>query len=274
MAKKQLIMEKALELFAKQGFEATSVQQITEYCGISKGAFYLAFKSKDELILALLDHFMEQYISDIDYAVKNTENESLLYSFYHTAFHSLQAHSNFAKFLIKEQAQTFNGELLIKMQYYDQLLEKLIITLIERIFGDAVTKYDLVYSIRGLMNVYTGLLIFHNIPFEIDLLARSLSEKTKVLAEHSTIPFVTKEVSVFIHQHPIKKEVSKEEILEIIEQKVQELEASIEKDSLLLLKEEIINPSYHAAIVAGLLENIRNQPHCKWVAYLLRRYFG
>lgn len=274
MAKKQLIMEKALELFAKQGFEATSVQQITEYCGISKGAFYLAFKSKDELILALLDHFMEQYIADIDYTVKNSKNESLLYSFYYTAFHSLHEHSNFAKLLIKEQAQTFNGELLIKMQYYDQLLEKLILSLIERIFGDALTKYDLIYSIRGLMNVYTGLLIFHNIPFELDVLARSLSEKTKILAEHSTIPFITKEVSMFIKQHSIKKEVSKEEILDAIEQKIKELEESLEKESLLLLKEEIINPSYHSAIVAGLLENIQNHPHCKWVAYLLRKYFA
>ena len=39
MTKKQLIMEKAAELFAKQGFEATSVQQITDYCGISKVPF-------------------------------------------------------------------------------------------------------------------------------------------------------------------------------------------------------------------------------------------
>ena len=39
-------MEKALELFARQGFEATSVQQITEHCGISKGAFYLSLNQK------------------------------------------------------------------------------------------------------------------------------------------------------------------------------------------------------------------------------------
>ena len=90
MIKKQLIMEKALELFAEQGFEATSVQQITEHCGISKGAFYLSFKSKDELILALIDHFMIQFISDIDYAVKNTKNdEELLYKFYYTTFQFL-----------------------------------------------------------------------------------------------------------------------------------------------------------------------------------------
>ena len=71
MSKKQLIIEKSLELFAKQGFEATSIQQITEYCGISKGAFYLSFKSKDELILALIDHFMIQFTADADYVVTN-----------------------------------------------------------------------------------------------------------------------------------------------------------------------------------------------------------
>ncbi|MDF1508652.1 TetR/AcrR family transcriptional regulator [Robertmurraya sp. DFI.2.37] len=274
MAKKQLIMEKALELFAKQGFEATSVQQITEYCGISKGAFYLAYKSKDELILALLDHFMEQYISNIDYTVKNSDNESLLFSFYHSAFQTVQEHSNFAKLIIKEQAQTFNGELFIKMQYYDQLLEQLILALIERLFGDKATKYDLIYTIRSFMNVYTGLLLFHNIPFDIERLSQALSEKTTVLAEHATIPFITEEVAMFMREYRIEKEVSKEEVLEIMEQKIKELEESVEKESLLLLKEEMINPSYHSAIIAGLLENIRSHPHCKWVAYLLRNYFG
>ena len=71
MIKKQLIMDKALELFAEQGFEATSVQQITEHCGISKGAFYLSFKSKDELILAMIDHFMIGITIDIDQVVKS-----------------------------------------------------------------------------------------------------------------------------------------------------------------------------------------------------------
>ena len=87
MSKKQLIMEKALELFAEQGFEATSVQQITEHCGISKGAFYLSFKSKDELIVALIDQFMSQMISNTDYQVTNMQNNELsLYNFYLQCF--------------------------------------------------------------------------------------------------------------------------------------------------------------------------------------------
>src|SRR6185312_10783396 len=115
MVKKQLIMEKSLELFAKQGFESTSIQQITEHCGISKGAFYLSFKSKDELILALIDYFMMQFTSDIDYVVKSTKNEEdLLYKFYYTIFNSFSKHADFAKILIKEQIRSFNEEFLLK----------------------------------------------------------------------------------------------------------------------------------------------------------------
>lgn len=105
MSKKQLIMESALELFAKQGFEATSVQQITEHSGISKGAFYLSFKSKDELIMALIDHFMEQFVSDIDHIVKDSNNtgKELLRKFFiphSTPFKSIQT---LPRFLLKNR---------------------------------------------------------------------------------------------------------------------------------------------------------------------------
>src|SRR5690606_10063073 len=164
MVKKQLIMEKSLELFAKQGFEATSVQQITEHCGISKGAFYLAFKSKDELIFALIDHFMMQIISDIDRIVSGAKNDELLFEFYYTMFNSFLKHSDFAKIFMKEQAHTFNEEFMIKMRSYDITLEKIILSMIERLYGEEVNhiKYDLIYCIKSFMNTYSQLFLFHN----------------------------------------------------------------------------------------------------------------
>ncbi|CAM5212034.1 TetR family transcriptional regulator OS=Ureibacillus acetophenoni OX=614649 GN=SAMN05877842_112105 PE=4 SV=1 [Ureibacillus acetophenoni] len=45
------------------------VQQITEHCGISKGAFYLSFKSKDELIIAIIDYFVKNVTSNIELSV-------------------------------------------------------------------------------------------------------------------------------------------------------------------------------------------------------------
>ena len=275
MVKKQLIMEKALELFAKQGFEATSVQQITEHCGISKGAFYLSFKSKDELIIALIDQFMMQIIADIDYMVKNTKDSQLLYEFYYAIYHAFQKHSDFAKVLMKEQSQTFNKDLILKMQYYDKLLENNILLLIERLYGDDVkaTKYDLMYTIKGFMNMYSQLFVFYNVPLDLQVLSESLVEKTTLLAQHMTVPFVTKELGQMLKQ-PIKEEGTKEQLRKIIEQKTEEMEESIEKESLLLLRQELLEPSQPPAVVKGLLENIRNHPHCKWIAYLLREYFG
>ena len=59
-----------------------------------------------------------------------------------------------------------------------------------------------------------------------------------------------------------------------MEEKIEEMEESIEKESLILLQHELVEPSQPPAVVKGLLENIRNHPHCKWIAYLLREYFG
>lgn len=275
MIKKQLIMEKALELFAKQGFEATSVQQITEYCGISKGAFYLSFKSKDELILALIDHFMIQLTSDIDYVVRDAnDDQKLLYEFYYTAFNSFYKHSDFAKILIKEQAQSFNQELIFKFHYYDRLIEKNILAMIERLYSKEAdqTKYDIMYCIKSFMSIYSHLFLFYNVPLDLELLARSLVEKTNVLARHTTIPFISQELLQMCKQ-PMNEEVTKEQILEIMEQKIAEIEEGIEKESVILLKQQLLEPSFGPAIVKGLLENIRNHPHCKWIAYLLRNHY-
>ena len=274
MIKKQLIMDNALELFAKQGFESTSVQQITDRCGISKGAFYLSFKSKEELILALIEYFMSQFISDIDHEVKGVKNEDLLFTFYYGIFNSFYKHSDFAKILLKEQTQTFNQAFITKMHEYDRLLDKIILSMIERLYEEEVTytKYDLVYCIKGFVGNYSKLLLFYNIPLDLNLLAKSLVEKTNLLAKHTTISFISKEL-IEVTSLPIHEEVTKEKILEIIEQKKGEMEESIEKESLILLKQQLLEPTLSPAIVKGLLENIRNHPHCKWISYLLSNYF-
>jgi AcrR family transcriptional regulator len=274
MIKKQLIMENALELFAKQGFEATSVQQITEHCSISKGAFYLSFKSKDELILALIDHFMMDFISTIDYIVRNTNDEELLYEFYYATFNSFHKQTDFAKILMKEQSQSFNKELIVKFHYYDRLFEKTILSMIERIYGEEVkhTKYDLIYCIKGFLNTYSQLFLFYNVPLDLNLLSRSLVEKTNLLAKHTTVPFISQE-HIQIFKQLLSEKVSKEQIIEILEQEIDEMGESIEKESLILLKQQLLEPTLPPVLVRGLLENIRKHPHCQWVSYLLRNYY-
>lgn len=51
--RKQHVINMAHQLFIDKGVQATSVQDILEYSGISKGTFYNYFSSKNELIIAL-----------------------------------------------------------------------------------------------------------------------------------------------------------------------------------------------------------------------------
>jgi len=51
---RSLLLEKASELFARFGLRKTNIEDLTNAAGISKGAFYLFFPSKEELFLALL----------------------------------------------------------------------------------------------------------------------------------------------------------------------------------------------------------------------------
>jgi len=63
--KKRKILEKAFELFRKNGYMDTKVEDITKALGISKGSFYTYFKTKEELLCELLESMknseMERY---------------------------------------------------------------------------------------------------------------------------------------------------------------------------------------------------------------------
>jgi AcrR family transcriptional regulator len=48
--KRKEIAEKAIALFAQQGFENTPVRQITAHVGIGKGTFYDYFKDKEDIL--------------------------------------------------------------------------------------------------------------------------------------------------------------------------------------------------------------------------------
>jgi AcrR family transcriptional regulator len=54
------ILTVAEKLFAQSGYDATGVADICEKAGVSKGAFYHHFESKQAVFLALLDDWMSE----------------------------------------------------------------------------------------------------------------------------------------------------------------------------------------------------------------------
>jgi AcrR family transcriptional regulator len=66
------IIESAIKLFSNQGFNTTSVDHICVEAGISKGAFYHHFESKQALFLALLDGWLQA----IDQAIEASKDQT------------------------------------------------------------------------------------------------------------------------------------------------------------------------------------------------------
>ncbi len=64
--KKQLIMGVALELFAENGYHATSISKIAKKAGISKGLTYNYFSSKKEILDELIAHGFNQIYNYFD----------------------------------------------------------------------------------------------------------------------------------------------------------------------------------------------------------------
>ncbi|MCQ8212434.1 TetR/AcrR family transcriptional regulator [Cetobacterium somerae] len=67
--KKEQILEAAKDVLLKKGVFKTRVEDITNHLGIAKGSFYTYFKSKDQLLEAIISQV---------YEIRKTELEELL----------------------------------------------------------------------------------------------------------------------------------------------------------------------------------------------------
>ena len=73
-AMREKILNTSTQLFIQKGSEKTSMQDIAQTAGISKGAIYHHFKSKDEIVLAVLRSRQELMEEEMKQWLKATEN--------------------------------------------------------------------------------------------------------------------------------------------------------------------------------------------------------
>lgn len=71
---KKSIMDAATTLFARDGYESTGVAEICARAGVSKGAFYYHFDSKENVFLTLIDTWLntlETTLTEISFQAKS-----------------------------------------------------------------------------------------------------------------------------------------------------------------------------------------------------------
>jgi len=161
--RKNQILEAALKLFARDSYENTTIENISKYCGISKGLVYNYFDSKENLLENVLNFGLEKILKDFD-PDKNgvLEVEEMKYfleriteilienrDFYKLYFQiSLQKQgSEVIKKLINRISKTFERELInyFKTNNFEEPVveAKLFISLLDGItFNFVITQDD------------------------------------------------------------------------------------------------------------------------------------
>ncbi|WP_274307093.1 TetR/AcrR family transcriptional regulator [Solibacillus daqui] len=276
MTKKQLILDAAITLFSEKGIEATSVQQITEHCGISKGAFYLSFKSKEELVYSIIEHFLNNIIKGVDQAVNSEIDPSQkLHLYFEQTFKILSQYTGFAQILMKEKIKTISEELIERIQYFVNLSNENLAKLLIEIYGEEIREklYDLIVVINGMVQAYLqivfdGKLVMNQVDFS--KLADTLVEKTTIIATHSQLIFLQQSDFTSNNEIPLTINQLTEELQRLKEVTVNQLE----QESVALLIEELQASNPRAAIIFGLIHNLQNNNQFNWITLMIHKYFS
>jgi len=66
---RECLMNSAAKMFAQRGLQQSSIEDLAEDAGFTKGAFYANFKNKEELFLAMLDERFAERVEEIEQVV-------------------------------------------------------------------------------------------------------------------------------------------------------------------------------------------------------------
>ena len=84
---KNFLLETSFKLFLQKSFKEVTMKEIVNETGLSKGAFYHYFTSKEHLFNEIIDAYYMDFFA-VDYSKFNQEN---LYAFYHEYIHHVEA---------------------------------------------------------------------------------------------------------------------------------------------------------------------------------------
>lgn len=97
--RKQQIMKAALELFASEGYHASSIARIAGYAGISKGLLYNYFSSKEELLDSIMALGIEKFHHITEEIQHELDTPEELMMYIHGGFELIRREPEFYRLL-------------------------------------------------------------------------------------------------------------------------------------------------------------------------------
>lgn len=173
------LIESGVKLMATQGYHRTSIQQIAEAAGISKGAFYLYFDSKEAFVATAFEYFHTRIRQRIETIQKqNLSPKQSLAQEINVMTESIYQYKNFIIMHIREKVSIgkHTNHLIQEINWYNF---RWLRDHIKTIYGERVNDYllDCIIQFEGLMSGYFKSIVIDHVNINIDHMGPFLVER-------------------------------------------------------------------------------------------------
>ncbi|MDX8343565.1 TetR/AcrR family transcriptional regulator [Rossellomorea sp. YZS02] len=186
MDKRNAILESAVDLFAQHGYNQTSMQQIADSVGISKGSLYTIFQSKEDLIISIYEHY-QQLVFERAFVVGLEGNLPPFKRFakqFQVQFEGILEYKSYMKMHMRGETAK-NSEKLAAMEHRmrGRLFSWLESNLLE-VYGEGITpyKWDLMWMTQSIYSSYMMLMISQDDSLEPEILGTHIVRQITLLA--------------------------------------------------------------------------------------------
>lgn len=280
--KKMNIIETGMRLFAIKGYHSTSIQEIATESGISKGAFYLYFQSKEDFISTAIHHFNAQITGRMEKVQQgNFPPKESLAKQITVLMDYIYKYKDFIIMHIRENISIGeNTDKLIKhmkIHNYHWMRRNII-----NIYGDKVNEIliDAVILLEGMMDGYFKWIVIENVHMDRDriglFLVRRLDDVVRSMLEQKDEALVTIQQIPPAYVSLLNMDVT--ETFSLLKEKLQTLNLDQEKTDQLktvteALEMEAVKSEPQPVMIQGLLAHFEKVPElqeeCKQLAEIM-----
>ena len=273
------LIESGMKLFAEKGYHNTSVQEIVTEAGISKGSFYLYFKSKEEFITKSFHYFHTELTKRIKKVIaENHPPQDSLAKQITVVTEYIFTYKNYIIMHLREDITIGqNTEELfkrIRLENFEWLREN-----IKNIYGDKINPYliDSIIQMEGLMNAYFQWIVFDYLQVDQtkigaflverldDTVQGMLRQNKESIILKEDVPGVNKANQIDNFLITMKEKIA---TLDIQPKKREKLSEVVD-----IIQKELGKIEYEHITIQGLLAHFKNVPElqkeCEQVASVL-----
>ncbi|CAI8906367.1 MULTISPECIES: TetR/AcrR family transcriptional regulator [Bacillus] len=276
--KEEKIIKAGLHLFAKNGFASTTIQDIANECNISKGAFYLHFKSKEALLLAIIKYYIDRTMENMkiiqqkNFPPKETFKEQIAYQFSES-----KEHRDFILVMISEHSIPENSKIEEYFKNVSQKFHETYQNALSAAYGDIVKPYlsDLSVIVQGIVQSYQNLFIFNELDIDFyelaDFIMRRIDDMIDGMVQNGEQPILAGRT--YSYYRNAGNTVDKHTILRELEDAKRQPELS--EDILITLdviEEELRKDSPRAPVLQGMLTNLQHQDNVQHLYGMITRF--